>query len=635
MARAPPHTAAKQLLSDKMRVELLVFFLSLLLPLAYTAIVGRCSKDRKSNRCTGSNAFWQYDGICLDDTNPPTCHVPDSRHFRFYLVAAVQRLRDSLGEPPIKDMWVRGAGPGLSWETAVKMKKVKEGHWILLIEYISDSNALLCQEESRCSLNQQALEVRFYRDEHGMDNMLGPNMYIHLPVSNSIAGHAHFSPPDVFLYPWFDGKRVLRFNIRLDNPMQITVSDGFRARGIPLTIYYPPSFEHNLLKRYPLVIVIGRKLEHQIIPLLESMYLHESNIEEAFVLGMHSYSPTPYCKSNPFEVLDTSDYMGNILYRCPEHRRDLYEQCMECMSCLDTERVDKCSIQEFDKERQECEMLSHRCEPRAEYILDNIQDVVIPEISVRTMNRIKVDYPKDKISILGIDGAGLMACYAALSRPDVYQNAACFSAPFHWPLRSATIKESRKEQGIGLLFNEIMDKMKLRPELQVLHATQKYWIDVGEYDNDFLPIVDEHNYSDWVVDQMKARLKIDNIVYFRNVLGAGNSYIHMRPTHLKGIASFIQKASDIRLVDRLKLPLQWFLKPEGGFNAKHPRTPALLNEDFLRRKDEVTGLADLSGPAVLSSNDDTKDKSCKDILVKKQAKTVTVATYLISIGTLL
>lgn len=593
------------------------FLLALFLPLAHPAIVGRCSRNRKSNRCTGAKAFWQYDGVCIDDESSslPMCHVPDSRHFKFYLVAAVQRLRDSLGEPSIKDMWVRGAGPGLSWEIAARMTKAREGFWIFLIDYISDSNALLCQEASRCTLNQQALEVRFYLDEHGMDDMLGPNMYVPLPVSDSLVGHAGFSPPDVFMFPWFNNRKVFPFYIKLSNPMHVTISNYMKRRGIEVTVFYPPSYEHNLLKRYPVVIIFGNNLKKQIVPMLESMYSRESSIEEAFVLGMHGYYPAPYCELNPFDVLDDAEYMGNLVFRCPTRR------CIECMGCLNTARVEKCSIREFDNERKECGMIAARCVNHADSILDDIQDVVIPEMSVRTMDRLKVDYPKDRISILGIDGGGVIACYAALSRPDVYKNAACFSAPFHWPLRSVTTKESRKKQGIGLLFSEIADNMKLRPELQVLFASQQYWIDVGEFDNDYLPIVDEHNYSDWVVEQMKTRLKINNILYYRKVLGAGNNYHKLRVTR------------DNRLVDRLKLPLQWFLKPDGGFNDEHPRTPILSGEDYSKREDEVARLVEVSGPIVsVSRNFKIKDKSCKEILLEKQAKTVPVSIYLVSIG---
>ena len=424
-----------------------------LLHLAYPAVVGRCSKDRKSNRCTGSNAFWQYDGICMDDTNPPTCHVPDSRRFQFYLVVAIKRLRDSLGEPPIEAMWVRGAGPGLSWDRARKMRKVKEGHWILLIEYISDSNALLCQEDSRCSLNQLALEVRFYRDEHGLDGMLGPNLYVPLPVSNSMAGHRGFSPPYFFLHPWFDSDKVFPFDIKLSNPMQLTMSLYFKERGIRVTLLYPPSFEQNLYRRYPLVIVFGTRLKRQIIPMLESMYIHESSIEEAFILGVHNYYPPPHCECNPFDILmDGEGYGGNIVFKCHQYK---YVECMECNSCMDTERIEKCSIEEFTAEQWRCDLYDSKCQSRAEYILDDIQDVVIPDVSVRTMNRIMVDYPKDRISILGLDGNGLLACYAAFTRPHVYKNAACFSATFHWPMQSTVVKHIRKEHGIGLLFNEI------------------------------------------------------------------------------------------------------------------------------------------------------------------------------------
>lgn len=204
----------------------------------------------------------------------------------------------------------------------------------------------------------------------------------------------------------------------------------------------------------------------------------------------------------------------------------------------------------------------------------------------------------------------------------VYKNAGCLSAPFHWPLRRLHPPESREKQGVGMVIDEMVERAELSPELKLMHASQKYYIDVGEFDNDYMPSVDEHNYSDWVVDQLSSRLHVerDNILYFRNVLGAGNSYTHHT------------KHTDNRMLDRLKLPLLAFLKPEGGVDGLHPRAPVVLSEDYAKRSDDLV----LASEEVVSSVsslllDNIPERHCKDLL-PEEPKAVPVSTYLICIG---
>lgn len=616
----------------------LLLMLTVLTRDSYTAVVGECSKKRQSNRCTGANAFWQYDGICIDesdDTRLPTCHVPETREFSFKLIASIVQLNVT-GALPVHRLWIRGAGPGLSWERSTEMTRVKDGYWMLPIKYVYDSNALLCLKESRCTLNQRALEFRVYRDVHGVDEMLGPNIYVPLPVSNSISGHHEFSPPYVLTHPWFDNKRVLAVNYAFKDILNF---EPHFSRYVNFTAFYPPSYEHNTMKRYPVVITFGSNLKNLLIPLLESMYAHESSIEEAFIFALHNPNGPPLCEYNPFVVLSYNafKYGGNYRYDCYDRGDDdclqckfdfneecirclkKDEKCIECMNCLNDQRAELCDAKEFAEQAKLCGFRSIGCNARGDAILDNIENILLPEMSFRTAGRIKIDYPKDRISIIGIDGAGLLACFAALSRPLVYKNAGCLSAPFHWPIRTLILKESREKQGIGLLFEELADKMTVSPELQLLYATQTYYIDVGEFDNDYMPIVNEHNYSDWVVDQMIARLHMDpsNILYYKNVLGGHNS------------AFFLHRDGDNRMLDRLRLPLSVFLKPQGGLNAFHPRTPIVLKEDYVRRNDDLENAK--VPESIVSMSDKVSERSCRDLL-PVESKTVSVNIYLISIG---
>ena len=595
-----------------MAFKLAIFLLlAFFLPVGHFSIIGGCSQNREGSRCTARSTDWPHDGACLfdDKFKKTACHVPDSRLFFFKLVAVIIPRE---GHQPIDRLWIKGSGPGLSWKQSKEMKKNMKGYWSLDIKYRYDSNSVLCVEESQCTLNQRALEFRVYRDELALDDMIGPNIYIRLPISKSMSGSSDFSPPHVFCYPWFDGKKVVIKDYTLRSPLHFNHYNNF-IRG---QVFYPPSYDYNVLKLYPVVIVLGG-MKNKLGPILESMYVYESNIEEAIILSVDNLFSAPYCEFNPFHLVvpNPSYYSGTYVFECTGS-----QDCDSCMNCFDPSRVEFCDAKEFSSQARRCGFTGVRCSGWAGAILDNIEYILLPQFSAWTMNRILIDHPKDRISIVGIDGGGLLACFAALSRPGVYKNAGCISASFHWPFRSLEVKENRKNQGIGLLLDEITERMKIRKELQVLHSSQKYYVDVGEHDNQLMPIVEAHNYSDWVVEQLAIRLKLDpeNLLYFRNVLGGKNSVKHLK------------QFGDYRMIERIKVPLLFFLKPEGGLNEDYPRMPKISSQDYIDRQTKGTSHRSISIEELNKMAKDTK-VNCEDLIQAKSVM-VSVPRYLLSVG---
>ena len=594
--------------------SLVLIFLSvaIFLPVSHLAIVGRCFQNKEGSRCTASNSNWQKDGVCITDKlKKSACHVPNTRKFSFILVAAIAQLGTKI---PKSNLWIKGAGPGLSWERSTKMRFVKEGYWDLNIKYTYDSNSLLCSNELWCSLNQKTLEFRIYRDELGRDGMLGPNFYIHLPVSYSISGNADFSPPPVYFFPFFDNRKVYVRELSFENPLHYE----YRNKYVSVNLFYPPSYKQNVHKKYQVVIVFGRSMKDQLVPLLESMYTHEANIEEAFVVALNnSDGQPPYCRYNPFSVINPKPsfiHRDNNLWEC------VTETCIDCMTCFDTRRAELCDVEEFSRRAKECKVKPRRCTSTAGALLDTIENIILPALSIRTLSRMLIDYPKERISVIGIDGGGLLACFAALTRPMVYKNAACISAPFHWPLRSIDERDSRKTQGIGHLLNEVSDRMMVRKELAALHTTQKYYIDVGLDDNKYFPIVDAYNYSDWVVAELERRLKLnsENILYFRNVLGGENSEV------------FLRKTGDYRMLDRIKVPLLFFLRTQGGYTEGYPRSPNISGKHYLERWDSINKIYNVSKYGVHRVNKDSS-KNCSEYRIEKPFE-VSIPVYLASSG---
>ena len=461
------------------------------------------------------------------------------------------------GVKKVTNLWIRGSGPGLSWEKPLVLKKSASGidKWKTDISYTYDSNALLCLSMSHCSLQQKALEFRVYRDELGKQDMLGPNFYIPLPISNSMAGALGFTPPEVTVYPWFDGTTTTVQKIRIPLDTAVTKNLG----TLTFNVILPPSFNFNARKTYPLVLLFGAPI---ISHILEHMYIHEASIKEAIVVTIGYTDDAPFCAFNPFiedmtpNFVQPMTFESSKVWRCKGNNR----QCHDCQTCWDDQRLEKCEKEEFINQAMRC-LQAVECFGRADDLLDLIELKLFSEIAKETQSRAQINFPRDRMSIIGFDGAGLLACYAALTRPYYYQHAACLSAPFHWPMPSLKdIGVKRMQQGLGHILQELNASLMVTPGLRLLHMTQKFYIDIGERDNFFFPVVDQYETTQWFVQLLKDTFWLEDgtNIHFSVIPKGGNSYYH----HRKG---------GTEVFNRLKVPLLFFLRAEGGPNRDFPR----------------------------------------------------------------
>ena len=105
-----------------------------------------------------------------------------------------------------KEVWLRGSGPGLTWDRPIRMHKF-EDEWRFEYTYTSDSFDRTCTRLDHCALIQRAVEFRVYKDEQGRMGMLGPNYYFRLPLSQSTHSSNSSSLHTIHVYPWFHSKR--------------------------------------------------------------------------------------------------------------------------------------------------------------------------------------------------------------------------------------------------------------------------------------------------------------------------------------------------------------------------------------------------------------------------------------------
>ena len=521
--------------------------------------VGKCSTPLA--RCRGDK--WHHDAVCSLQND---CIVASERTFSFVVEAKMKPLDAARGANRVGSLWMRGSGPGISWEKPVELRRSGSSvdSWKAEVKYRSSSDALLCASGDYCFSNQKALEFRLYRDQMGRDDMLGPNFYVQLPVSESMHGDASFLTPTATVYPWFDGDAVETRQFPVESSLNVMGEPG--QFKITLDVLYPPSFEYNIRKKYPLVVYLGSYPE-SLVPLLEYAFVHESHIQEAMVVAV---SPLD---EPPFRIL--SPYLHSYVWQCKE------KPCKvkECATCWLPRISNACDKKEFAFQAKRC-LFPELLPSYGEAVLDFIEMDILPKIREVTQERVLVDFPRERLSIVGdLDGASLLACYAALTRPHIYQNAACLSAPFYWPL-TASVTDPAPNPGIQRTLRDIGKTLSETPALRPAYLTQRYYIDISFNQHATLPLVDVYRHTEDFVQGLQEILFLEkgkNILYFTvpDVV-LSHAVLHTHPL--------------LSVYNRLLPALKFFLRAEGGPSKDGARMRPVLDKAIAEQSELYGGL---------------------------------------------
>ena len=490
---------------------------------------GGCTQNYA--RCHDFGKPWQRDGVCLDIKY---CHAPREAKFSFNVEAKLRKLQAGSGNA-VRSLWMRGTGIGLSWDNPIQLRRrgTSIGAWKAELTYRSSSDGILCSSLDFCTKTQQGVEFRLYRDREGKDNMVGPNFYISLPISNSLKGSSVSLSPSVTVYPWFDGEEVFSRKEYMRSSLSVTARQGELQTTIE--VLFPPSFNHNSLKHYPLVLVFGYELM-TISPLLERLYVHDATIHEAVVVGIEPYEQmAPYAMLSPFS--------HTYIWMCKD--RDCFRGCQTCWK---RNKEWQCNREDFIEQAELC-LYPKKFVSKGEQVLDMIEVDILPKLKELTKDRLLVDFPKHRMSIIGVDGSGLLACYAAVTRPHIYQNAGCLSPPFYWPLSNSLTDPAPSPGIFNITLSKLKNDLLQNPRIASFARSQKYYIDVAKHEHHFLPIVQQEKYNEWFVKELQDTLYIprENIMYF--TVPGYYDYIH----DSKGLSPIFH---------RIEHALRHFLKTE-------------------------------------------------------------------------
>ena len=508
-------------------------------------LTSTCQTKKDGSHCHHSSKPWQHDGTCYYNKKRQECAAPDTQYFELKVVVHYRSLSAKARGKPVKDMYIRGYGPGISWDKSIKMMKSAKAVdiWTAKISYKSDSDGLTCLRLTYCTLNQNALEFRINTNDLGTESMKGPNFYIPLPVSKSQKGSVSFFTPQVNVYPWFNQNFIttksFKFNMS-PHLLRYTME-------VKCDLLYPPSFNENIRKHYPLIIILGRSKYYT--HLLEYLFVHEASVEEAVILMVDPPSDYKNITMLPFSSTRDLQCKGS-------------STCDDCQSCWVKKRSEPCDREEFILKAKKC-LLNKYLGGIGEAFMESVLNELIVKVQEMTTNRLKYDPPNKRITLISSEEMGVLVFHTAITRPDIVENVACFSPKFFLPLY--------KSYSTGSKILEVIDKQAIQLEtntaLQALHSTQKYYIDSGEDDDFFFPIASGLKITENVIMKLKSKLKLEentNIMY---------QVIAKQRLRYMNVPS-------PNYFSRMKTPLLFFHKAKGGPNKDYPRSLKLSEEFF-------------------------------------------------------
>jgi enterochelin esterase-like enzyme len=263
----------------------------------------------------------------------------------------------------------------------------------------------------RTRLPDNKLQYRLLIDDHV--DMLGANFAVVFPISQS---STYFSrKPEYIVYPWFYEKTGLI--------QSVVVNSHYIGGDRNISIYTPPSFKENTLKTYHTFVVFDLSIQFA--------HFFKTTIEEPIY---------PYGVAEEYVIVGFGDYHTDT------ERTDLLTQSVgRFFRCLNGTLGDGCGgcVPANSNVTETLRYLYDICAimtpigGRGDQTLDFLQKEVIPKITEVLDNRLRTE----RLGIIGYSLGGLMACYAAWTRAEVFSSAACQSPSFWWPYNNKTTDE--------------------------------------------------------------------------------------------------------------------------------------------------------------------------------------------------
>ena len=564
--------------------------------------------------CKPPNKNVNFNLSCVPTNSGGFCFVLDPVTFKYRVDA---RYFPKQPTKDVQNLWIAGRGPGFSGAELILMRSTAmAGKWTTELEFTVD---VQCGVLPICPIvNTWDIEIVLYKgDNMDEDRMMGHSFHFSLPISDSVFGSRSFHPPSITVSPWFHGSRVAVKEHTIPLPKDIAASFDMNTDDpmYNMVMMYPPSYEDNLDKKYPLVLVVGTAVVQMVSTVYQHLLVQVASLREAFVVGL-SYPAGKECL-----VL----FNNTKEYECKEG------MCQaDCQTCRDPQRKEPCDEADFLLEQQKCGRVRW-CKGKGDVFVMLIEKYVISSVRELVGDRMVIDPPDYPLSIIGYHHGGLFACLVGLMRPGLFKNVACISPSFYIP------QLDKLEYHFKYFLRDKVNMYIHNASKGFEHLDQTFYIDVGQNDHVHFPLYPSVAVAHEVLNMLTSMgLKLNRNLFLRETAGFSTYSL--------------SDLQDISYYYRILHPLQLFLHPGGN-----PSTGNIILPRSLKDKDmphwsvlnslhthkklghstgwDVHDIADIS--ALSSSDDEHKVRYISESVTHQsqcQRKYITVVIFVSSIA---
>lgn len=340
-------------------------------------------------------------------------------------------------------LYIRGNGLGLLWGKGIQLLKTGYDTWKINITYKSCPGGFRCQDcTDRTYLPDNKLQYRIMVEDR--EDMLGANFAVTFPVSET---SSYFDVmPDFISFPWF--------HEHTGSLQTFVIDSKYIGERRNVTIYTPPSFKENNYKTYPTILVFDLSFDFATFfkRNFEGPILPQRVSEEYILIGFGDY------KNNGGERTGLLTPTTGPFWECINGT--LEDNCNGCVPVDSTGNITEYIMYLRDK----CAKIS-TIGGRGDNTLDFLIHEAVPAVNQRVIKRLN-----NKLGVMGYSFGGLLACYAAWTRPHVFSFAACQSPAFWWPYNNPTM---------DIADFDFLNKTLKDPVFRVNRINQKIYLDAG------------------------------------------------------------------------------------------------------------------------------------------------------------
>lgn len=237
-------------------------------------------------------------------------------------------------------------------------------------------------------------------------------------------------------------------------------------------LYVPPGFEENPKPKYNLKIMFD--LNQDVLAFFKPALDHifDQVAPDAIIMGFGDWKANEPSDIGTDRTNLLTMTQGDMLTCKSGSSADLCGGCLPNSSLTNEEWVYWMTVGGCGQ----VEVMGGYADNTLDFLMNEALPIIKLRVEVMSLGQATIDEDRRAATIIGYSLGGLMSCYAAWTRPDVFGNGGCQSSSFWWPYAYNNSTMTLVPQ--FYLLNSVL------PQSNDIRQRQRILIDVGGGEQD-------------------------------------------------------------------------------------------------------------------------------------------------------